>query len=221
MIFCRNVLIYFDRAAQDRTVAMLLRLLTTRGVLFVGPSETGLLLSHDFVSAKIPLAFAFHKLAAVPARTASRPSDLVKHASHPRPHSPLQPRFPKPAPVAFQGRPRQVQAHPEPTNKPEAGIAEAASLADQGRLVEAEKSCQDHMRRHGASARALYLMGLICDAGGNLTEAAQYYRKTLYLDQHHPEALTHLALLLKKQGDATGARLLRDRMSRTERKSVK
>src|ERR1700681_2620323 len=61
VIFCRNLLIYFDRLTQDRAVGVLQRLLTANGTLFVAPSETGLLLSHDFVSAKIPLAFAFRK----------------------------------------------------------------------------------------------------------------------------------------------------------------
>src|SRR5207249_345639 len=44
VIFCRNVLIYFDRAAQDRALTVLVRLLTPKGVLFVAPSETGLLI---------------------------------------------------------------------------------------------------------------------------------------------------------------------------------
>ncbi|HSW13047.1 MAG TPA: protein-glutamate O-methyltransferase CheR, partial [Solimonas sp.] len=59
VIFCRNVLIYFDRATQDRAIAVLQRLLKDRGTLFVGPAETGLLLDHQFVSSKWPLAFAF------------------------------------------------------------------------------------------------------------------------------------------------------------------
>jgi chemotaxis protein methyltransferase WspC len=219
VIFCRNVLIYFDRATQDRAVAVLLRLLTTKGVLFVGPSETGLLLSHEFVSAKVPLAFAFHKVAAVPARTAPRPAGRNEHPSYPHLHNPPQPRFPRLA-TGFKGRPRQIQAPADPKLKPEAGIDEAALLADQGRLVEAEKSCQEHMRRLGASAQALFLMGLLRDAGGNLAEAAQYYRKALYLDHHHQEALAHLALLLGKQGDGAGARLLRNRISRAARKSA-
>lgn len=219
VIFCRNVLIYFDRAAQDRAVAVMLRLLTTKGVLFVGPSETGLLLGHEFVSAKVPLAFSFHKVAAVLTPTAPRPAGRDKHPSRPHPHTPPQQQFRKLATV-FQGRPCQIQAPADPTIKPEAGIDEAALLADQGRLVEAEKSCQEHMRRLGASAQALYLMGLLRDAGGNLAEAAQYYRKALYLDHDHQEALAHLALLLGKQGDAAAARLLRDRMVRAARKSA-
>jgi chemotaxis protein methyltransferase WspC len=60
-IFCRNLLIYFDRTTQDRAIHVLQRLLKANGTLFVAPSETGVLLNHDFASARVPLAFAFHK----------------------------------------------------------------------------------------------------------------------------------------------------------------
>ncbi len=55
VIFCRNVLIYFDRATQDRAIVVLKRLLKPNGVLFVAAAETGLPSSHDFVSANLPL----------------------------------------------------------------------------------------------------------------------------------------------------------------------
>jgi len=76
------------------------------------------------------------------------------------------------------------------------------------------------MRDHGATAEVLYLIGLLRDAAGRLDEAAQYYRKTLYLDRDHREALSHLALLLRRQGDLSGAQLLLARASRAERKGA-
>jgi chemotaxis protein methyltransferase WspC len=51
-------------------------------------------------------------------------------------------------------------------------------------------------------------MGLICGADGRLTAANRYYRKALYLDKNHHDALVHLALLLEQQGDPHGASLL-------------
>jgi len=66
VIFCRNVLIYFDRAARDRALNVLVRLLTPKGVLFVAPSETGLLLSHNFIPTNMPRAFAFRKAGVMP-----------------------------------------------------------------------------------------------------------------------------------------------------------
>jgi chemotaxis protein methyltransferase WspC len=58
-IFCRNVLIYFDRASQDRAIGLLRARLTAGGMIFVGPAETGLMMRHEMVSAYIPLAFGF------------------------------------------------------------------------------------------------------------------------------------------------------------------
>ena len=70
------------------------------------------------------------------------------------------------------------------------------------------------MRRQGPSPQGFYLLGLIRDVGGNLPEAAQHYRKALYLDPNHLDSLSHLAFLLEKQGDAKGAQVLRDRVLR-------
>jgi chemotaxis protein methyltransferase WspC len=60
-IFCRNVLIYFHRDAQDRAILLLDTRLAEGGTIFVGPAETGLMMRHALSSARIPLAFAFQR----------------------------------------------------------------------------------------------------------------------------------------------------------------
>jgi chemotaxis protein methyltransferase WspC len=60
-IFCRNVLIYFQRDAQDRAIHLLDARLAEGGMIFVGPAETGLMMRHALSSARIPLAFAFQR----------------------------------------------------------------------------------------------------------------------------------------------------------------
>ncbi|MDN7904007.1 CheR family methyltransferase [Burkholderia diffusa] len=60
-VFCRNVLIYFDRDAQDRVIDSLESSLADDGMLFVGPAETGVAMRHGMRSARVPLAFAFHR----------------------------------------------------------------------------------------------------------------------------------------------------------------
>ena len=217
VVFCRNLLIYFDRPTQDRAVGTLARLLAPAGWLFVGPSETGLLLSHAFVSAKVPLAFAFRHAAAAPAeprvnghQPARRPppSPARKEASpRPMPFSSVVLR----PPAAAAGTP----------GTPVAGIDHAMRLADQGRLVEAAKECEDHLRTHGPSAKAFYVMALVRDASGSHAEAVELYRKALYLDPQHHETLVQLALLLDGQGDKAGAKVMNDRARRLEQKTVK
>ncbi len=181
-VFCRNVLIYFDRASQDRAVRMLDRLLKPEGMLFIGTSEGNLLMSHGYASAQFPLAFAFERRRAAPPK---KPP-----AIHHKPRSAPQ----HARPVA---RP-PVAVQPEPADS----LDEISRLADAGALPEAMRRCQDWMRKAAPSARAYYLMGLIQDASGKLTEAERNYRKALYLEPEYREALVHLALLLEQRGDA-------------------
>ncbi|MGH8353402.1 MAG: CheR family methyltransferase, partial [Pseudomonas sp.] len=42
VLFCRNLLIYFDRATQESVLALLKRLTRQDGVLFIGPAEASL-----------------------------------------------------------------------------------------------------------------------------------------------------------------------------------
>ena len=60
-IFCRNLLIYFDRPTQQKVLHAIDRLLAPSGVLFVGPAELPLALDNGFVSAGLPMAFACRK----------------------------------------------------------------------------------------------------------------------------------------------------------------
>lgn len=227
MIFCRNLLIYFDRATQDNAVHVLQRLLAAKGVLFVGPSETGLMLNHDFVSARVPLAFAFRKIGTEVRATAAAPVHSVQQPRQPasrpmsvRPsaaHQPLRATVHSPTHNTFHqvGKPGAESAA-----RRDSGMEEASRLADQGHLTEAAKLCEEYLRKHGPSAPAFHLMGLIRAAAGNLTEAGQFYRKALYLDQNHHDTLLHLAYLLEKQGDASGAQVLRNRVRRLEQKNA-
>jgi len=93
-------------------------------------------------------------------------------------------------------------------------IEQARDLANQGKLVEALKCCEQNLRSQPASADTLHLVGLLHDAAGRVREAAEHYRKALYLDPQHPEALVHLAVVLQKQGDARGAQRLLERANR-------
>ncbi|HET9267718.1 MAG TPA: CheR family methyltransferase [Vicinamibacterales bacterium] len=186
VIFCRNLLIYFDRSMQDRAIAALGSLLKPEGLLFVGSSEGGLALSHDYVSAKLPMAFAFRRpQVARPARAVPRSVALA-----PPPPPPL-------APVM-----------------PSVSLDDARSLADQGQLEKAVAVCDAHLDQHGPSAEAYCLLGLVRDAGGQADEAEACYRKALYLDPRHADAVTRLALLVERRGGVDEAKVLWNRARR-------
>jgi chemotaxis protein methyltransferase WspC len=211
VIFCRNVLIYFDRPMQDRAIEVLTTLLLPGGLLFVGPSETGLVLDHGFVSAGIPLSFAFRRAEVNASQT--RPLRKISPAGIPTTSiANLKPR--KSAVVAPpQQKPKTTLEEPVSTA---AGhwIEEARQLANQGNLGEALKCCERNSRDQPASAEVFYLIGMLHDAAGQMRKAAEHYRKALYLDPQHHEALVHLAVALQKEGDVRGAQRLFDRANR-------
>jgi chemotaxis protein methyltransferase WspC len=113
--------------------------------------------------------------------------------------------------------------------------------ANEGRLLEAETLCRtivdsresrDARRAPALAARrstldpvpsipdlcgAYYLLGVVHDARGEGGHAENYFRKALYLEPNHYEALMQLALQREKNGDAAGARVLRQRAGRTKK----
>ncbi|CAB3802450.1 putative biofilm formation methyltransferase WspC [Paraburkholderia caffeinitolerans] len=252
-IFCRNVLIYFDREAQDRAIGLLRARLAVGGMIFVGPAETGLMMRHEWISAQIPLAFGFVAPGEGAARRGHVSDDLriaraAAPAALPDPAVQALPLARRSPPVALSARagsaagvvagkafsvasaagalstPSAVQANgasaaPRVATSGVAmpGVATLASarrLADSGALDEAARAAAQVAQASPQDAEAWYLLGVIADAQGRPALALEHYRKALYLEPGHYEALTHLAALLEVQGDAQGARRL---MRRAER----
>lgn len=225
IIFCRNVLIYFDRELQHRALARLESMLAPDGLLLVGPAEAGLPAFHGFSSLRTPMAFAFVKAA----KRAASPI-----SSEPPP-VPVVARKPARGPSAMTAVPVKPAKLHTPVLKPIAAtitvIESTASpsvgdslkaiqrAADAGRLAEARVAAETHAATFGPSGDVFYLLGLVSDAEGQLAEAAQHYRKALYLTPEHREALAQLALLLRRQGDNAGSRRLTERLNRLGERS--
>ena len=209
VIFCRNLLIYFDVRDQARAVAVLHRMLADDGMLFIGHSEAGLLIDKGFTSARLPLAFAFHKGAA------------AKPASSLRPAPPVAARAAasgNPPPRASRGIPALMPVRVAPAPAPAGDAATALDaiqkIADDGRLAEAAMACDAHIKRYGPSAEAFYLLGMISHLAGDGDRADACYRRVLYLEPGHQQTLLQLALLLRQRGDQAGADLLNERSRR-------
>lgn len=207
-VFCRNVLIYFDRPMQEKAVQVLERLLKEDGTIFVGPAEAGLMLRNTLESAAIPLAFAFHKKKAV-----TRPLSMPR-ASVPPPLRSAPATVLKSAVVRVPVVRRQIVAAAQPQKNTAGQLQHALQLADQGRLGEAADLCAAYLKEHGPSADAFYLQGLISDARHDSAAAIQQYRKAIYLQPAHQEALEHLAALMEMQGDHSGAERIMRRAQR-------
>jgi chemotaxis protein methyltransferase WspC len=212
-VFCRNLLIYFDQPTQKQVFEVLKRLTHFDGVLFIGPAEGSLLGRLGMRSIGIPQSFAF-----------SRHSD-----PHPEPLP-----TPKPVAVPVSQPPRSMPppvlrqrpfaaVTPLPTASKSANpdaatlLANIAALANEGKSAEARAACEQYLRSHEPVAQVFYWLGLLSDVAGLTLEAQGFYRKALYLEPQHPEALMHLAALLQAQGDTAGARRLQERAARSGR----
>ncbi|WP_354678491.1 tetratricopeptide repeat protein, partial [Cupriavidus plantarum] len=98
-----------------------------------------------------------------------------------------------------------------------AALTAIAARADRGELAEAMAACLDYLDMHGQSADGWCLLGVLHDAAGRTADAQAAYRKAVYLDPGHEEALYHLAALLESVGDTPAATRLRQRAQRHAR----
>ena len=210
-IFCRNLLIYFDSESQLKAVRKISSLLRDDGLLCVAPAETGLLLRHGFVSANVPQAFAFRNGKKPGMAKSPLPARRPVHrlSTQPLPFRSVAKR--PEVNLAADALPKATEAAP-----PLPAFGDAMRLADEGRFEEVSRICQAHIDARGASADAYYLLALVSDASARYAEAATLYRKALYLDPQHRDALAHFSLLAAKLGETAAAGALRRRALRIE-----
>jgi chemotaxis protein methyltransferase WspC len=204
-VFCRNLLIYFDVETQQRVFEVLKGLNDKDGALFIGPAEGSLLARLGMRPLGIPQSFAFVR------DDTPAPEPLVRAV-------PVARAAPQVPPPRARVMPPLPQVPPPAAEKPvQVTLEQIASLANEGKSQEAMQACEVYLKHHGPHAQAFYWLGLLNDVGGDARKAQDFYRKALYLQPQHSEALAHLAMLLAAQGDSVGARRLQERAARSDR----
>ena len=211
-VFCRNLLIYFDQPTQQQVFDVLKGLTHVDGVLFIGPAEGSLLGRHGMRSIGVPQSFAFSRQGS-PQQPEPAPLPLPLPAPLPQRSAATIPTRPRPfSRVSAQVAP--ITAAPSDAS---ALLSRIATLANEGKSAEARAACEQYLNNHPPAAQVFYWLGLLSDVAGSALEAQGYYRKALYLEPQHSQALMHLAALLESQGDSAGARRLQARAARSER----
>lgn len=211
VIFCRNLLIYFDKPTTRAAIANLSALLADDGMLLAGYAEVPSFCQNGFAPLQFRQAFALKK-------EATPPAAVIQVAALPPPTRALRsvPPAPRPAPAraapAPAARPRPV---PVPAPQPPADLlAEARRLADRGQLREAGEKCHAHLARVPEAAEAYFMLGIINELAGKMDLADDYWRRCIYLQPDHYEALCHLSLLAERNGNHTAAATLKARAAR-------
>lgn len=212
IIFCRNLLIYFDDATTATAIAKLRLLLADDGMLLAGYAEVPAFCAHGFTPLRIPGAFALHKERRIafrpkPAASGSAPGAAVA-LTRPQAAAP-QVRVIAPAAPA----PGAVSENLESENL-DTLIERAGQLANQGDLAAAAQLCIALLKSHPAAADAYFILGMVSECQGDIDAAHHHWRRCVFLKPDHYEALCHLALLAEQRGDTVGARAFRQRAGR-------
>jgi chemotaxis protein methyltransferase WspC len=206
LILCRNVLIYLTPTARRQVVATLERVLKPGGLLAVGPAEPQALIGRPFRREGTEPYFLFHY---EPGEASILPPPRIDQLSLiPNPRR-LPPRRRLPDATPAVARQSDVQTLPE------SPLDRARRFADAGRLDDALTEAA----KAGPSADAFSLVGVIQQARGDRAAAAAAFRKALYLEPDHREALTYAMLIADHEGDADRAAVLRERLARSGGKS--
>jgi chemotaxis protein methyltransferase WspC len=200
VIFFRNVLIYFDTHSRKQAIDTLCEILNNDGMVIVGHAEANLLSSFPFVPAPFQQAFAFYR----------KPKQIL-NVERKSKKTVTSPPFKQKTTFTKQ----HFSAPQKSKNEiPDLGLAH--SLANKGELKKARIICQEYLDRYGPSAQAFFLLGIIHEAANDADQAEKLFRKALYLEPNHEEALIFLSLLTQKTDDDTESKILEKRIARVQ-----
>ncbi|MGZ8314443.1 MAG: CheR family methyltransferase [Telluria sp.] len=222
VVFCRNLLIYFDEPTAAAAIVRLGALLADGGLLFAGFAEVPAYCRNGFATVRAAGAFALQKAGqATPVQPPATAPRARARAARPAPR-------PSPAPASpaagAKPKPRRTGAAPTPTPAPApapapspdhaAILAQARMQADQGDYQGAAAACRRVLDTVPDAAEAFFILGLTSECEGRQAAADDYWRRCVYLKPDHYEALCHLALLAGERGDAAQAAAFRQRAAR-------
>jgi chemotaxis protein methyltransferase CheR len=190
VIFCRNVLMYFEQGRALQVLRKLERSLRDDGWLFLNPVEMPHVSLPELVPVHFGGAIVHRKRAAVaPAPTGRPPSPAAIDAAPPQIVVPR-----RPEPPAREDPPRD--------ETPDAATLarHARECADRGELELARTWCERAVRADTLDARSHYLLANVLQELRQTDAAADELRRTLYLEPRH--VLAHYALgnLARRQG---------------------
>ncbi|WP_455220963.1 CheR family methyltransferase [Kaarinaea lacus] len=224
-IFCRNLLIYFDRETQKVAMEKLHRALKARGALFVGHAETSQVTRDLFVQLYSARSFGYVKVSESERRKTRRAMELPAKIPEQ-----WQTVFSQLASLSAASNPSLNKAKvrksytkkaeeqkallPTEPVQPKISLISVERLANQGKYQDAIELCQDFLKKNPDSANGYYLLGLVKDLIGEAKEADSMLRKAIYLDPNHEQALVLAGLLAVKRGDIEAALSYRRRAKR-------
>jgi chemotaxis protein methyltransferase WspC len=199
-------------------------------MLFAGYAEVPSFVQNGFTSLPLRQAFALKKDAPEP-KPATPPASMARRtvtaagpgrlparpvAAAPMPFAPLRPAVLTPALTPTlatrSGTPVRTSTPSAPQERDL--LEQARALADRGQFKEAGVMCRSHLAAVPESAEAYFILGILSEHEQQMTAAEDNWRRCIYLQPDHYEALCHLALLAEQNGNHSGATALKARAAR-------
>jgi len=214
VIFCRNLLIYFDEATQNTMFSRLDKLLQPKGILVLGHAENVQYANERFVSAVDSKFYIYVKSnnleKSLPEKNKKRTSDLFVKNSR-QDHKKVIPR-----PFSEARKTGKKDNIITDDRSPNGQLDIAFQLANEGNLDDAMSACNRYLSENRNSSRAYYLTGVIYDTQGSTDKANESLNKAIYLDPNNLEALIHLSLLAEQSGNHDDAVKYKTRAQRVK-----
>lgn len=222
IIFCRNLLIYFDDDIKEKAIKALSGRLSDEGVLFVGHAEGAKIPQYGYASLDYPMSFAFARkeyakvinealnVNNTPIKSALPPTPASYPAIQSKPFSNTR----KITPVITATNGENVVTVKK--NQEDGGILQARSLAEKGAFDEVLTVCEKLLSEGAESAELYYLLGQAGESTGNSLMAEEYLKKAIYLNADFYEALIYLSHLYDRMGIPEKAASFRRRAERVK-----
>lgn len=218
VVFCRNVMIYFDREANARLTDRLAKAMVDDGCLFVAPADFHSHLSTIFETERVGESLTLRRRPPAPVEPIRRTGGAVTAWTRSGTNGSGTRRrvASRAAPVRMPERraasAKQRNGAPaRPAEKP----AEAPRLPDirviidfanRGDWSNASHHCDEILRTDSCNVAAHYYRGLVLQYTGATAEAEEAWRRTVYLDRAFALAHYQIGLARKDAKDLAGSR---------------
>ena len=224
VVFCRNLLIYFDAETQLKARRALNKLLTAKGLLFLGHAETGIFLDGWHLSKKYPKAFIVRKFNdGIDSPIEKRRFDSSHDKTNKKPINAVKDvlntnkvKLSKPS----EYREAISSKAKKPIGKENiVSLISAEQLFKSKKYMDAESTCLTLLERDKQDSKIHLLLGKINIETHNIEKAAKYFHNVIYLSPGNYDALMHLYRLELSKGNSTQAERLLKRAERSQKKA--
>ena len=232
VIFCRNLLIYFDREIQQKALEKLHRSLKDNGALFVGHAETSNLSRNHFVKYEHPHSFAYIKKARDLSRQSKTesgrtdkqggviPKNVPKEWERVFQHFAQMPHFTVPAKTPDKGsrKPQKQKLLPIRRGRKNIALESVEQLISEGKYDLALKLCEQYLQTAPESADGYFLLGVIFRSSGDDKKSQSMLKKAVYLDPNHEQAIVLLLRLAEERSDPDAVTSYKRRLQRVRKR---